>query len=251
MRYAIIENEEFASINLRNLIDSIRPDSRCVFVAESVAESISWFTSHTDIDLVFMDIELDDGSCFDIFKHIDVQAPIIFTTAYDEYAIKAFKQNSIDYILKPVSEEDLLHAVRKFEERMTEKHEWKSIARDLTANQCSRILISSGNRYSFIQMKEIAWFEAEGKYITIVLKDGKSLLSDFSSLVEVMRIVDPNEFYQVSRSVVASVSSIGGVSKFFKGRLHIDISAGSLKRTETVSAERRQNFLNWLGHSPH
>ena len=251
MRYAIVENEKFASLNLRNLIDSIRSDSRCVFVAESVAESISCFASHTDIELVFMDIELDDGNCFDIFKHIEIQAPIIFTTAYDEYAIQAFKLNSIDYLLKPVSEEDLLHAIRKYEERVMEKHEWKDIAKDITANQHSRILISSGNRYNFILINDIAWFEAESKYITIVLKDGKSILSDFSSLVEVLKIVDPNEFYQVSRSVVVSVSSIVGVSKFFKGRLRVDISAGSIKRTETVSAERRQQFLNWLGHSPH
>ncbi len=116
MKYAIIENEVFARLNLQNIVETLRPGYQLVFTAETVADAIAGISSNSDLDLVFMDIELDDGNCFEIFDKIMVKTPVIFTTAYDDYAIKAFKVNSIDYLLKPVVEDDMKAAIEKFEE---------------------------------------------------------------------------------------------------------------------------------------
>ena len=116
MKYAIIENEVFARLNLQNIVETLRPGYQLVFTAETVADAIAGISSNSDLDLVFMDIELDDGNCFEIFDRIMVKTPVIFTTAYDDYAIKAFKVNSIDYLLKPVVEDDMKAAIEKFEE---------------------------------------------------------------------------------------------------------------------------------------
>ena len=119
MKYAIIENEVFARLNLQNIVETLRPGYQLVFTAETVADAIAGISSNSDLDLVFMDIELDDGNCFEIFDRIMVKTPVIFTTAYDDYAIKAFKVNSIDYLLKPVVEDDMKAAIEKFEEHRT------------------------------------------------------------------------------------------------------------------------------------
>lgn len=112
MKYAIIENEVFARLNLQNIVETLRPGYQLVFTAETVADAIAGISSNSDLDLVFMDIELDDGNCFEIFDRIMVKTPVIFTTAYDDYAIKAFKVNSIDYLLKPVVEDDMKAAIK-------------------------------------------------------------------------------------------------------------------------------------------
>lgn len=249
MKYAIIENEEFALINLREVIETVRPDYVCAFTAETVKECVEHFSHANNIHLIFMDIELDDGNCFEIFRRTEIKTPVIFTTAYDEYAIRAFKVNSIDYLLKPVSEEDVENAIRKFESMQPKPEpDYRSIASEITkARTRRRILISDGTGYSFVSTDDIAWFEAEDKYVSIVMRSGKRLLTDFASLGDVMEALDPYRFFHISRSVVASIESIGKISKFFKGRLHVSLVASGETRTETVSAARRPEFLDWLG----
>lgn len=251
MKYAIIENEEFARINLKEVIETVRPAYICAFTAETVEECVKYFASANDIRLIFMDIELDDGSCFEIFRRTDIKTPVIFTTAYDEYAIQAFKVNSIDYLLKPVSEEDVVRAIRKFESvQASAVPEYRAVAAELNrARSRRRILISDADGYSFVSTDDIAWFEAEDKYVSIVLRSGKRMLTDFASLADVTEALDPDRFFHISRSVVASIESIGKISKFFKGRLRVNLVADGIERTETVSAARRPEFLGWLGHS--
>ncbi len=251
MKYAIIENEEFAFINLKEVISAVRPNYECIFSAETVKDSVEYLSRPNDVGLIFMDIELDDGNCFEIFKQVDIQTPIIFTTAYDEYAIKAFKVNSVDYLLKPVAEEDVERAIHKFESmHSASMPDYSNIAAEIAKyHQRQRILIGDGSGYSFVYTDDIGWFEAEDKYITIVLTDGKRRLTDISSLANVISVLDPNRFFQLSRSVVASIDVIGKVSKYFKGRLKAELTAGTERRTEIVSAARRLEFLDWLGHT--
>lgn len=251
MKYAIIENEEFARINLREVIETVRPAYRCAFTAETVEECVRHFASANDIQLIFMDIELDDGNCFEIFRRTEFKTPVIFTTAYDEYAIQAFKVNSIDYLLKPVSEEDVERAIRKFESMQAAPGpDYRDVAAEITrARSRRRILISDAGGYSFVSTDDIAWFEAEDKYVSIVLRSGKRMLTDFASLADVTEALDPDRFFHLSRSVVASIESIGKISKFFKGRLRVSLIANGVERTETVSAARRPEFLGWLGHT--
>lgn len=251
MKYAIIENEEFASINLREVIKSVRPDYECVFMAETVEECVEYFSMDHDTRLIFMDIELDDCNCFEIFRRTEIKVPVIFTTAYDKYAIDAFKVNSIDYLLKPVSEEDVERALRKFESmHLSLPRNYKDVGDSITkARTRSRILISYGAGYSFVSTDEIAWFEAEDKYISVILLDGRRMLTDFASLTDVMEVLDPDRFFQISRKVVASIESIGKISKYFKGRLQVGLVGSGESRTEIVSAARRTEFLGWLGHT--
>ncbi|MGM9815746.1 MAG: LytR/AlgR family response regulator transcription factor [Lepagella sp.] len=252
MKYAIIENEEFALINLREVIKSVRPDYVCVFTAETVEDCVDYFRRNPDVQLIFMDIELDDGNSFEIFRQVDIKKPIIFTTAYNEYAIQAFKVNSIDYLLKPVSEEDVERAIKKYEtiHSASVLPDYQEIANRLAPKPLRRrILISDKNGYSFVTTDEIAWFEAEDKYVSIVLNTGKRLFTDFASLSDVIEVLDPDRFFHISRNVVASIDSIAKISKFFKGRLQVDIIASDETRTELVSAARRGDFLEWLGHT--
>lgn len=250
MKYAIIENEVFARLNLQNIVETLHPDYKLVFTAETVADAIAGISSNSDLDLVFMDIELDDGNCFDIFDRIKVNTPVIFTTAYDDYAIKAFKVNSIDYLLKPVVEDDVEAAIKKYEERIAPSSDidYQQLSKAMARTRAhTRILVTDGDDYSFVNIADIAWFEAANKYIFVKLNDGTSHLTESLSLGDVLPALDPNEFFQLSRSVVASVSAIVKVSKFFKGRLHVTLKAGTTRRSEIVSAARRQDFLNWLG----
>ena len=115
INYAIIENEEYAKRMLEHSISTLRPDYRLVFTSDNIADTVDWLASRADVDLIFMDIELDDGNCFDIFNQVHVDTPVIFTTAYDDYAIKAFKVNSVDYLLKPVKQSELQTALTKME----------------------------------------------------------------------------------------------------------------------------------------
>lgn len=249
MKYAIIENEEYARINLKRILQAIRKDAECVFESETVKDSKDFFASGDRVDLVFMDIELDDGNCFEIFPSMNPDVPVVFTTAYDEYAIRAFKVNSVDYILKPVGEEDIEAAVRKFEQRQDTTIDYSRLASEIARQRHDRILISSGSGYSFVRTADVAWIEAADKYISLVLNDGSVKVTDLTSLGEALRFLDPMCFYQVSRSVVASIDSIQKVSKYFKGRLRVELRAGKEERTETVTAARKDDFLDWLGNS--
>lgn len=249
-KYAIVENEKFARINLQNAVSKLRPDYECVFTAETIEDCIDYFSGHPDIQLIFMDIELDDGNCFEIFRNVEIDTPIIFTTAYDEYAIRAFKVNSVDYLLKPLQDDDLEKALKKFESHADTNP--KTTVSNIDNNPPkirTRLLLSSGQNYTFVQDEDIAWLEAEDRYVYIICKNGKSLLSDFSSIGEVAAVLNPNRFFQITRSVLASIDAIKNVSKYFKGRLNITLEASGRTREEVVSAARRDAFLEWLGHT--
>ena len=250
LKYAIIENEEFARLNLQNIIESICPESTLLFTAETIEESVESISLHQDCDVIFLDIELDDGNCFEIFRKIEVKPPVVFTTAYDEYAVKAFKVNSIDYLLKPISESDVTIAVKKLYNSMHRNRDYLQAADEMSEyKKRNRMLVCTGTEYMHINTTEIAWFEAEDKYVNIVTVSGRKIITSFESLPYVMKALDSNQFFQLSRSVVASITSISRVSKYFKGRLKVELRAGEHIRTEIISAARRNQFLEWLGHS--
>ena len=240
-RYAIIENEEFACRHLQSVVASLRPTYELVFTSATVEDSMALMDKAVSLDLVFMDIELDDGDCFEIFRRSDLQVPVIFTTAYDQYAVRAFKVDSIDYLLKPIQTRDVADALARFEQRRR--------ATETTAphRTRTRFLVGNGNEYAFVGIDDIAWLEVEDKYVSIILKSGKCLLTDLPSLDITARELDPDRFFRISRSIVASIESITKVVKHFKGRLQIELRAGDRTRRETITAPRRQGFLSWLG----
>lgn len=246
-KFAIIENEEYAAISLQKTIQRLRPDYNLVFKAESVEDSVRFFREDPEVDIVFMDIELVDGNSFQIFEQVEIRTPIIFTTAYDQFAIDAFKANSIDYILKPIAPEALLRAITKYETLKEKAPDYRTAFKAYPAATRSRILTTSGDTYSNVEMKEIAFFTRDEKYIMAVLLNGKSRMTDFQNLTEIYEITDHNDFFQLSRNIVASIRAITKVSKWFGGRLKVDIKAGSIEESIIVSAARRQAFLSWFG----
>lgn len=246
MRYAVVENEEIARQSLCAMVARIRPDYELVFTAESVAETVSALRSHA-VDLVIMDVELTDGNCFEIFSRIRVVTPIIFTTSYSEYMLRAFKVNSIDYLLKPITPDDLAQTLDKFETIIASRAvpDYAAFARKAVPR--NRILTVSGDNYAYVLIENIAWLVSEDKCIFVVLSDGRRRLTEFANLTSAAEAVAGHDFFQVSRSVLASISAVDNVSKWFGGRLTVVLRAGKVTQRETVSAARRDSFLAWLG----
>lgn len=246
MRYAVIENEEIARQSLCAMVARLRPSYELVFTAESVAETVSALRTHV-VDFVIMDVELTDGDCFEIFSHIRVVTPIIFTTSYSEYMLRAFKVNSIDYLLKPITPSDLEQTLEKFEAIVASHSvpDYAAFARKTV--QRNRILTVSGDNYNYVLIEDIAWIVSEDKSIFVVLSDGRRRLTEFANLTSAAEAVAGHDFFQVSRSVLAAISAVDSVSKWFGSRLAVVLRAGKVTQRETVSAARRDSFLVWLG----
>lgn len=254
-KFAIIENESLARIELENSMTDLRPQWNCAGYAESIEEAVALIDENPDIDLIFMDIELDDGQCFEIFDKCDIQAAIIFTTAYSDYALRAFHLNSLDYLLKPFNRDNLNDAIKKFEkfstgtEKAAEEHPAKQEipAPHSLQKEIARILIQEGDNYSFLKLEDIAWFFSEDKYIFCITNSGKQHFTGFKSLNELEMKLPNEDFFRLRRNVIASVASIVKVSKFHKGSLLVALKANTKEETIVVNQKNKTDFLAWLG----
>lgn len=244
MKYAIIENEPLALRELQKNIEMLRPEWELVFTGETVEAAVDFFRANPEVDICFLDIELDDGNSFEIFKQVEVLTPVIFTTAYDTYVLEAFKTNSIDYLLKPFSFSNLAAAVQKLEKCRIRPVGTKRMLRKTV----DRILISLGDRYSYVKCDEIYWLMSEDKYVFAVTRDGASHITSYVSLGNAEKDFDPMLFYRISRKYLVRIDAIKSVSKFFKGRLYCTLESGQLKENVIISAEKRDEFLQWYGY---
>lgn len=254
MRYAIIENEYFAFENLRKLMESILPEGELIFSAESVRECTEFFGASPDVDLVFMDVELVDGNCFQILEEAPITCPVIFTTAYDHFALEAFRLDTVDYLLKPIFEEPLRRAIEKFRRRQIAVPDEALISRMskvFSGNQqwSSRILVSEGDGYSFVNLEDIGYFFAEDKYVLLMDSSGHERITFFPSLTKVEEEVNPMRFFRINRKILVSIEAVNKVSKYPGGRLKVQLRYGSHTRSEFISPVRRAAFLDWLGKS--
>lgn len=249
MKYAIIEDEQIAMQNLDQMIRQLRPHYQKIFQTDTAEETIKSLMSDLKPDLLFMDIELSDANCFTIFEKVDVKVPIIFTTAYDEYAIKAFTVNSIDYLLKPISKDNLLRAIEKIESlSINTPIDYRKLGPEVfQRSKRQRILITIGDKYTYVNMADVAYFEREEKYVCAVLFNGKKYITDFLNLSEVEAIVNPDDFCLISRSIIVNIQAIGSVYKWFNNRLKVTITCGDNTEEILVSSARRKIFLDWLG----
>lgn len=246
MRYAIIEDEPFAREHLFRLMSQIWPEAECVFQAESAEECIDNIDTIRQLDLMFLDIELSDGNCFDIFSHTKFLTPVIFTTAYDQFALESFKMNSIGYLLKPVTRKDMEGVIQKF--RATRPVPNPASTNAPTKNQPrSRILLRIGDGYFYKKMDEIAMFVSEDKNVIAVMNSGKRYITEFVSLQKVEEVVDTSRFYRASRSMIVAIDSIHSVRKHFNGRLRVTGVAGTQTYEVIIQATKRADFLDWFG----
>lgn len=256
MNYVIIENERLALDLMKAIIKRVRPEWELIFTAATVADTVNFFEVNPDVDICFMDVELNDGDCFSIFSQIDVGVPVIFTTAYDDFILKAFKVNSIDYLLKPILETDVEQAILKYErfhaKRATSNIEIYRHLKELSdANRSKpslhRVLTVSGDRYSFVPVDNIAWLISEDKYVYVVDLEGNRKLTTFTTLGEAHEMLDRDSFFYLRRNLICSAEAIKSVSKYFKGRLKVTLTSGVHEVEAIVTSEKRQIFLNWLG----
>lgn len=248
----IIEDEPAAAEKLIRRLRSIEADISVEAVCPSIGESVQFLKSNT-VDLILSDIHLADGLSFEIFRHLKTDIPIIFTTAYDQYAIKAFKTNSIDYLLKPVKRSSLVEALEKFKRlRSTGRIpeiDFSLLLDSLKGNSQDykqRFLLEAPNgELKTIQVAEIAYFYADGKYTIAVCKDGKKYFSK-DNLGKLESYLDPKDFFLLNRKFLAHIDSIGRIIRYSKSRLKLLLSPPA-EQDVVVSSAKTPDFKEWLG----
>lgn len=242
MNVLIIEDEQLAQEELVRIISKRFPNMVISARLGSVKESIEWLRKNSP-DLIFMDIQLSDGISFDIFDYVEIRTPIIFTTAYDQYAIQAFKVNGIGYLLKPIVENDLVIAVEKLDYQPDRLKELLNLIKP-SKEYKSRIAIKTGDKFSFLDIHDVAYFYAEERVTFAVPKQGKARIVDYT--IEALEpLLDPKRFFKLTRGCVASIDSIAGVSKYFNSRLKIKLNP-EYEGELLVSRVRVGEFLQWL-----
>jgi len=248
MNVIIIEDEHHAAEKLERQLDRLNYEVKVEAKLESVDAAIKWLKNNTT-DLIFLDIHLGDSSSFKIFDQIEIKTPIIFTTAYDQYAIDAFKLNSIDYLLKPVNQKDLQKAIDKYFDIHQSKsdidyNKLSEILQSKTPEYQKRFMVYSGDKIKTIEKENVAYFLAEGKYCYLYSNDDKQYLIDFT-LDKLDKILPPDEFFRINRQFIINVKSITQMHSYPKGRVKIDLNPKN-KKEAIVSIERAPDFKKWL-----
>jgi DNA-binding LytR/AlgR family response regulator len=249
MNFLIIEDEEPAATRLKKIILEIEPDAKVLDIIESVRSAVQWFKSHGSPDIIFMDINLADGSSFEIFSRTNIESPVIFITAFDEFAIKAFKVNSIDYLLKPIKKEDLVSALNKYKKIHAQKNypDLKTLAETFRENQGGykkRFLIRFGEHIKTIDINNVAYFYTEEKINFLKTKDDRSYPLEYN-LDKLESILDPERFFRINRQIIISIDSIIDMYSYSKSRVKINLNP-PLKMETIVSTERSPHFKEWL-----
>lgn len=251
MKVLIIEDEVAASKRLQKMLAELMPDATVASVLVSIDNAINWFNNNKQPDLVFADIHLADGSSFEIFKQVKVDCPVIFITAYDQYALQAFKHNSIHYLLKPVKKEELQEAIEKFRKTHAAKthntidfEKMLSVFKQPAASYKERFIIRFGEHIKTIETQEIAYFYTENKANYAVMKDGKRYPVDHN-LDELEQLISPKSFFRINRQFIISYNSITEMVSYSKSRVLIKLNPASKLET-IVSTERSAAFKSWL-----
>ena len=251
MKALIVEDERMAQAQLSRLLAARFPDIEVVAATPSVRATVDFLATNPPLDLIFMDVELADGECFEIFRQVSVKARVIMTTAYDSYAVKAFEAGSIDYLLKPISEEALARAVNRCRERLAQPAPGIDIERLLAAvagparkPYKERFLVYIGEQIIPVQAPQIAAFFSEEKSNYLYTFDGVRYLIE-SSLDALEDELDPERFFRISRGVIVSRQAVLSVSRHFSGRLRATLSPAP-PFEPTVSRARVEDFLKWL-----
>jgi two-component system, LytTR family, response regulator len=254
MNILIIEDEIFAQEELKRLLKKTKQDIRILSCIDSIEESLQWFTTNEPPDLIFMDIQLSDGLSFEIFNKVKINTPVIFTTAYDEYAIRAFKVNSIDYLLKPIDEQALQNSLEKYE-RFKSEFSDTSVTIDSgqiselinfrTKKYKSRFVSRIGDKLHHILLSDIAYFQADDKILFLVTIKKEKYIID-NNLDEIESMIDPEIFFRINRRYLARIEAIANVQKYFNGRLIIELKPKADDQV-LVSREKAAAFKQWLG----
>jgi len=249
MDILIIEDEIPAQQLLIRLIKKYFSDFKIIGSLDSISSALKWL-KHNHADIIFMDVELSDGKCFELFNKIEINSPVIITTAYEQYALNAFKVKCIDYLLKPIIDEDFIKSVNRCISFCNNKN--NSIESTVTVSPSSkkqiqykqRFTINIGDQIIIVNTNDIAYFLSESKSSYIVLNNNKKYLCD-ESLDSIEEELDPSIFFKLSRGCITSVNAILNISKYFNSRLKVTLQPRT-KESIIVSRARSQNFLKWI-----
>ncbi len=250
MNIVLLEDEPLVARNLEQLLNVVAPDASIIATLAGVTQAKKWFIEHTAPDLIISDIRLSDGLSFEIFDAIPLACPIIFTTAFDEYAIRAFKLNSIDYLLKPVDEEELQHAIQKFQSRSNSIHLTEQIRHALEAlnhpekKYKVRFLAMYRNALVPVGQEQVALFHKE-ELIYLHTLQGEKLISEHQTLDELEELVDPTVFFRVNRQNIIHLQAVAQVKTTHKG-LSVQVKLSGIPDIE-ISREKASAFKRWLG----
>jgi len=248
MKFLIVEDEHLAVERLKRMLQNTDLAYEIVGEIDSVCSARKWLGQY-ECDLIFLDIHLSDGLAFDIFEDLQINIPIIFTTAYDHYAIKAFQLNSIDYLLKPYNQQELDQALTKHRQFFKEPTniDFKSIA-DLIKNPKnayqSRFIVSYGQKLKSIATEDVTYFYAAEKMVFLCNKEGKNFVID-QTLDKLENQLDPHLFFRINRKFLISISAIQEMHSYPKGRVKIELNP-PCQYESIVSLEKASDFKKWL-----
>lgn len=246
MKVLIIEDEEAAARRLQKLLQEIEPDIEVEACLDSIESTLQWMESNQLPELIFMDIHLADGSSFELFNFTKIEKPVIFTTAYDQYALQAFKVNSIDYLLKPIKPAELEQAIAKFKQmRSNAVFDYQELAKAMQQeNQSKRLLIKMGQTIRIVDLNDAAYFYTESKITFVVTKENKRYPLDFS-LEKVEEMIDNQIFFRINRQFIVNVKAIKEMYAYSKSRVKLALEPPCDLDT-VVSTERSPFFKRWL-----
>ncbi|MFY0685800.1 MAG: response regulator transcription factor [Cyclobacteriaceae bacterium] len=248
MKYIIVEDEHLAAKRLEQLIKQFRSEYELVGTAESLTKAQE-LLSNQDADLVFLDIQLSDGLSLELFERIEMKAPVIFTTAYDQYAVKAFKVNSVDYLLKPINPSELEAALQKFESSHRSAHvidssKLEDLLAGMQQSYKERFVVKIGDHLKFIATSDLSAVYSEEKITFLQTKDGKRYIVDYT-VERVNELLDHSQFYRISRKYIVALKCIEDIIQFTNSRLKLKV-AGLNTEDVIVARERVQDFKSWL-----
>lgn len=249
MNVLIVEDEAIAAERLSKLLSGLEPDANIVAVTDSIEETVNWLQRSRMPDLVLMDINLADGSCFSIFDIIDITAPIIFCTAYDEYALKAFQSNGIAYLLKPILESDLRGALdklatlkRSLETEGSKNRQLLKSFGNKAENYKSRFLIKTGEKLLPIPVSDIACFMAQEQGVKLYMTDGDSYFLDYT-VTELENLLDPQKFFRISRQTIVAGDKVISATANIR---HTKVVLTCMPQELSVARERARAFREWF-----
>lgn len=249
MKVLIVEDERPAANRLMDLISKVAPEISIEGITESVEETINWLLTNGLPDLVFMDIQLDDGLCFEIFENIVLDKPVIFTTAYNEYTLRAFKVNSIDYLLKPIEERELKQAISKYKKLYTSpvsfEDQIRKVVQGMERSYRNRFLVKIGMHYKSVSVNEISYVYTLNKANFIHTFAGRDFDIDFT-LEQLTEMLDPEQFYRINRSCIVNIESIEQMSAYSSSRLQLSIRDCKADELFVVSRDRVREFKSWV-----
>jgi two-component system LytT family response regulator len=252
MKTVIVEDEIFAAQALQSLIHSIDASIEILATVQSIEESVEWFATHPAPDLVFMDIHLADGSSFAIFDELTLSCPVVFTTAYDEYALKAFEVNSIDYLLKPVSRQDLERAIGKYRSRIAASDSSARLLNQLISDMKkseraykSCFLIPEKDRLLPLSAADIAFICVDTKTVKAVTFAGRTYYLD-RSLDEMVIRLNPADFFRANRQFIISRRAVKDLATWFGGKMAVNLCVASFSEKIIISREKSGEIKRWL-----